>query len=146
MPRMSVQQAVDKWQRKSQGASQDYVNGINAVTQAPGAAAARNVQGYVNGVQAAVTSGKWQQNVGAVSLEDWRRAAVEKGAARLGPGVMAAAPKMAAALDRVFPMIDRAQQEISGMDRSTPEARIARSSAFQLAMYRQASQNRGGRR
>ena len=145
MPRVSVQQAVEKWQRKTAASGQDYINGVNSVTQAPGQAAAKNVQGYINGVNAAVQSGKWQQNVAAVSVDDWRRAAVEKGAPRLAQGVATAGPKMTAALDRVFPMIDRAQQEISGMDRSTPEARIARSGAFQMALYRQAQANRGRR-
>lgn len=146
MPRVSATEAGDKWLRRMQAAGPDYVAGINRVTQAPGQAAARNVDGYLNGVQRAVNNGKWQENVARVSLPDWQNAAATKGAQRLGQGAQAALNKVIAAHERIGPMIDAAQREISNMDRSTPEARIARSSAFLTSMMNQGNRNRQGRR
>lgn len=142
MPRVSIDQAVEKWQRRTSAAGQDYIAGVQRVTTHPGQLAARNVQGYINGVNAAVQNGKWQTNVAAGTLQDWQDAAVNKGAPRLAQGVQAAGPKMAAALGRVFPMIDAAQREVQGMDRSTPENRIARATAFMTSMYKQGQASR----
>jgi hypothetical protein len=75
MARPSPQEISEKWSRRMAQAGPDYQAGINRVTEAPGAAAARNVQGYQQGVMDAITNGKWQANVGAVPLEDWRQAA-----------------------------------------------------------------------
>lgn len=127
-------------------AGQDYADGINRVTQAPGQAAARNVNGYVNGVQAAVQNGKWQTNVAAVSLQDWQAAAINKGQTRLAQGAQQAGPKVQAAMERVFPMIDRATQAIANMDRSTPESRIARATAFMQNMHEAGKAATRGRR
>lgn len=142
MPRITSAQAAEKWARRTAAAGQDYVAGIQRVTESPGAAAARNIQGYINGVTAAVQNGKTQAAMAAVQLPDWQRAAVEKGAPRLAQGATAAQPKMQAALDKVFPMIDNASRAIANMDRSTPEARIQRSAAFQTAMMQQARRGR----
>lgn len=146
MPRVSPQEATEKWLRRMQGAGTDYTNGVMRVTQAPGQAAARNVDGYVNGVQRSVANGKWQQNVAAVSLPDWQQAAVTKGAQRLAQGAQAAVQKVQAAHERIGPMIDRAQADIANMDRSTPEARIQRATAFMTSMMNQGNSGRGRRR
>lgn len=145
MPRISSAEAAEKWSRRTAAAGQDYIAGVQRVQQAPGQAAARNVTGYVNGVQQAVQSGKWQTNVAAVSLPDWQQAAVQKGAPRLAQGAQQAQGKMQAAMDRVFPMIDRAQAAIANTDRSTPENRIARATQFLTEMHRQGQQGRRGR-
>lgn len=142
MPRRSAEQATERWVRKMQGATQDYQEGVAAVTQAPGAAAARNVAGYQNGVAAAVASGKWQQRVAGVSLQSWQEAAINKGGARLAQGAAAAAPKVLAAQQRVGAMVDRAKQSIQNMPRDTPENRIARSQAFLMAMRKEGQTGR----
>lgn len=125
-------------------AGPNYTEGINAVQTAPGEAAARNVNGYQNGVAQAVASGKWQRNVQAVGLQDWKRAALDKGAQRLASGAQAAVGKVAAANERVFPMIDQATARIASMPRDTPQARIARATAYMTHMHEIA--NGGGRR
>lgn len=144
MPRISPTDAAAKWVQRTSAAVPDYQAGVMRVTQAPGQAAARQQQAYLNGVQAAAASGKWANNVGAVSLQDWQTAASQKGGQRLAQGVQQAQAKMEGAMARVFPMIDAVQREVSSMDTSTPEGRIAKATAFMTGMYRQ-GQRAGGR-
>lgn len=143
MPRRTPQQAADRWVRAMQGATQNYQEGIQSVTTAPGQAAAKNVQGYQNGVAQAVASGKWANNVSRVSLEDWRSAAINKGASRLAQGATAAQGKVMAAHERIGPMVDSARASIQNMPRDTPAARIARATAYMTKMAELGSRSRG---
>lgn len=143
MPRISYQEATAKWQRRTAAATQDYTDGVNRVQTHPGQLAARNVNGYINGIQQSVANGKWQANVQRGTLQDWQQAAVTKGAPRLAQGVQAAGPKMEAALSRVFPMIDRAVQECQQADTSTVDGRIQKAMLFMQSLNRQAQSGRG---
>jgi hypothetical protein len=144
MARPSPQEISEKWSRRMAQAGPDYQAGINRVTEAPGAAAARNVQGYQQGVMDAITNGKWQQNVGAVPLEDWRQAALTKGSQRLTTGAAQAVGKVAAAHERIGPMLDRAASKIANMPRATVADRIQRMVAHATEMN--AAANSGRRR
>jgi len=75
--------------------------GIRAVTQAPGAAAARQKNVWVQNV--AQSQDKWARNVGRVTLSEWQDAAVTKGVGRIGQGATAAVPKMTAFLQAFLP-------------------------------------------
>lgn len=143
MPRRTPQQAADRWARSMAASTQNYTDGINSVQTHPGELAARNVQGYQNGVAQAVASGKWQQNVQRGSLQDWKNAAANKGAQRLASGAAAAVNKVAQANERVFPMIDQATASIANMPRTDAASRIARATAYMTRMHELAS---GGRR
>lgn len=145
MPRRTPQQAAERWVRGMQGATQNYQDGVQAVQTAPGQSAAKNVQGYQNGVAQAVASGKWQNRVASVSLEDWKSAALNKGAARLAQGATAAQSKVMAAHERIGPMVDAARASIANMPRDTSAARIARATAYMTKMA-QLGQSSNGRR
>lgn len=93
-----------KWVQGMQSAGQAIADGVNAVTVAPGAAAARQVNAYVNGVTQ--NQQKWVRNVGAVSLADWRESMITKGAPRIGQGAVAAQGKMESAMAQLLPAID----------------------------------------
>lgn len=137
MPRRTAQQSADRWLRSMQGAGQNYTEGIQSVQTHPGVQAAKNVNGYQNGVARAVANGKWQRNVQRGSLQDWQNAAVQKGAARLAQGAQAALPKVVAAQEMVGQMVDRANAAIANMPRDTTAARIARSQVFLQHMAKQ---------
>lgn len=145
MARFTPAEITEKWQRKMQGAGQDYINGVNRVQRSPGELAAQNEAGYVNGVNEAVTTGKWRQNVAAVTLQDWQQAAVSKGAQRLAQGAASAGAKVQAAHERIAPMLDRAAAEVQRIPRDTLENRIARSVAHMRSMAEQARGQRGRR-
>lgn len=134
MAQRNPEDVAAKWAQRTAGASADYAAGIQRVSEAPGAAAARKEQKYQAGVTAAITSGKWRTRVAAVSLNDWQTAATNKGAARLAQGAQAAQPKMAQAMGRILPAIEAVKAEVSKMPDLTTEDRINKSAAFQRGM------------
>lgn len=96
--------------------------GIDAVTVAPGAAAARQADVWANNTVA--SKSKFARNVGRVSLPDWQNAAKTKGLARIASGAQAAQPKMAAFLGRFLPYISSAAASLPA--RGTYEQNKAR--------------------
>lgn len=93
-----------KWVSSMQSAGTAIAAGVQAVTVAPGAAAARQKQVYVQNV--AQSADKWARNVSAVTLQDWQSAMINKGAARVGTGAAAAQSKMQNAMQQLLPAID----------------------------------------
>lgn len=93
-----------KWVASMQGAGQAIKDGVQAVTTAPGQAAARQVNAYVQGV--ANSQQKWARNVASVSLSDWQDSMINKGASRVGTGAAAAQTKMQNAMTQLLPQID----------------------------------------
>ena len=84
---LSAAEAAEKWQRRASQASGDYASGINRVTEAPGAKAARKKDKWRAGLERAAQEGTWEKRVAAVSLDDWKEAAITKGAQRFSGGV-----------------------------------------------------------
>lgn len=126
------QENAAKWAQRTSGAVDDYNRGIDRVNVAPGAKAAQNQAGYVSGVQR--SANKWAARVGAVSLEEWRAAAKEKGAQRLAGGVQQAEGKMAQFFAEVQPHIEAGQAQVARMPRGDVEQGIARAAAFMRHM------------
>lgn len=120
-----------KWVRGMQGAGQAITDGVNAVTTAPGQAAARQVNAYTAGVQQ--NAQKWATRVASVSLQEWRDAMITKGAQRIGGGAAAAESKMANAMAQLLPAIDTIKASLP--PRGDINANIARSVAFQTKMH-----------
>lgn len=119
-----------KWVSAMQGSSQAIKDGVNAVTVAPGQAAARQVNAYVSGV--ANSQDKWKRNVAAVSLQDWQTAMNDKGAARVGTGAAAASGKMQNAMAQLLPAIDQIVANLPA--RGDLGANINRAVAFMQGM------------
>lgn len=135
MARLSAQEAAEKWARRAGQASQDYVQGVERVRQAPGAAAAAKQDKFQAGIQDAITSGRWARRVAAVSLSDWQQATVTKGSARYAGGVQASEQKMATAMQRVIANVDASVASIANMPDTTFEQRMARSQKFATEMH-----------
>lgn len=111
-----------KWQQNASAATQSYKDGINSVTVAPGQAAARQKNAYVQGVQA--NADIWASRVAKVSTEEWKAAATGKGADRYAGGVAAGAPKMAAFMADFLPKVQSIANALP--PRGTLEQNIAR--------------------
>lgn len=105
---MAVKQSADviaqNWASRLGQSTQKIQAGVEAVTVAPGQAAAANVQGYVQGV--AASASKWQRNVAAVSNADWQQATIQKGLPRVSSGAQAAIPKMQNVMTKLIPYIN----------------------------------------
>lgn len=132
MAKVTPQEFADKWARRTRAATQDYITGVQRVTQAPGAQAAAAKALWASRI--AESLDKWAREVGSVSLSDWQQAAVQLGAQRIGQGVDAATPDMAAIATQLLGAVDAAANKVKGMPKTTLEDRIARSAAFQREM------------
>jgi len=102
--------ATAAWEAGLSGARQKYIDGVNSVTTAPGAAAAAQAGVWASNTAAAQS--KFARNVGAVSLGTWQQAAANKGADRLASGAAAGAPKMGAFLQKFIPFVNQAKQSL----------------------------------
>lgn len=91
------QDAAAKWVAGMGAAQQTMQAGANAVTESPGALAARKADLYLAGVQANVE--KFKRNAGAVTVQDWRDAYLTKGLPRVASGAAASQGKFATIMD-----------------------------------------------
>lgn len=123
-------------------AAQDWVNGISAktakatasvqaVTVAPGQAAARQKAVWAQNTMAATD--KWAANVGRVTLNDWQTAMTEKGIPRMATGASAAQSKMVLVFSQLLPYIASAKQSLP--PRGTFEQNKARATAMMDKMH-----------
>lgn len=118
-------------------ATQKITDGVQGVQESPTAAAARHLDKYITGTQAAVSSGKMAAKLQAVSLQDWKTATLAK-VSRVGSGAQAAKPKMLAFQTQWQPFLQNVRQQIKQMPNTTPEDRIARmvANARALAQFK----------
>lgn len=123
-------------------AAQDWVNGLSsktakitssvqAVTVAPGQAAARQKTVWAQNTMAATD--KWANAVGRVTLGDWQTAMVNKGIPRIASGASAAQGKMVAVFQQLLPHIDRVKASLP--PRGTFEQNKARAVAMMDGMH-----------
>lgn len=119
-----------KWANGLANSTQAITDGINGVTVAPGAAAARQKQAYVSGVQA--SADKWATNVAKVTLSDWQQAMTTKAIPRIASGAQAAQPKFAAFMTQLLPQIATAKAALP--PRGTLQQNLARMNQFVTAM------------
>lgn len=127
----SASDAATRWQQNFGAAGPRWAAGIQAVTVAPGQAAAAASDRYLTGVQANVQ--KFAAKVAAVPLGTWQQVSIQKGQGRLASGAQAGMPKYEAAIAKVL----AAEKSIiaSLPPRGTVEQNIQRSSQFQLALH-----------
>jgi hypothetical protein len=90
-----------KWLTGMQGAADAYNAGIDAVTVAPGQAAAAAKDTWAANV--AASKDRFATNSAKVTKEAWQTAAKTKGSARLADGAQAAAPKFNAFMNKFLP-------------------------------------------
>lgn len=134
------QTVANDWASKLGGSVPKIKAGVMNVPVAPTQLAAKNAQGYVNGVTNAVNSGKWQNGLNRVSLQDWQNATIQKGSTRIATGAQSAIPKMAAFMQQWLPYMTQLQQKLATMPKGDINASIARATAaiqFNAAFKRQ---------
>lgn len=118
--------ATANWLAGMQSATPKYTAGIQAVSTAPGVAAARQADVWVANTTAA--KAKFQKNVSAIDLGTWQASAINKGAPRLASGAAASQQKMANALQQILPQIASIKQSLP--PRGNLEQNIARMTSY----------------
>jgi len=91
MAKLTPREWREKHARNTKAARDDMLKGIDKVREAPGQAAAEKADKMLAGITEAVSSGLWGERVSAVPLEEWKRLMKDKGVARVGAGIDAAA-------------------------------------------------------
>jgi hypothetical protein len=121
---LNAQQVTDKWGKNLTAATESIRAGINSVTEAPSAAAIRNKQGYIQGVQD--NADKWSRNLASVTLEQWRKAAIDIGIQRIPSGVTKGRNKMQSFMEQWLPYEDGLKARLAQIPKGGIEASIAR--------------------
>jgi len=125
---------AEKWVRRSQAATQDMVNGVNAVTTNPAQQAIAKEQKLLQNVTQAIQSGKWRRGMQTVTLESWKASMVQKGAPRVSAGVQAAQSKQEGFYSELLPYQEQLQSKLSGMPDLTLEDSINRAVTWMRGM------------
>ena len=134
MPKLTPQEAREKYARRLKGSLEDVRRGVERVSEAPGVKAAAKVDKLRERWLQAIESGKWQRRVASVSLEEWRRLMLQKGVPRIAQGVDEASQKMEKFFQALFEHQERLQREIENMPDLTLEDSIQRMVAWVRGM------------
>lgn len=126
----SASDAAATWAQRFGASGPKWTAGVQSVTVAPGALAARAKQLWLTNVTAAAD--RFAANSARVTLQDWQTATVTKGAPRLASGAQAAQGKVEAAFAKLFPAIQNAVNSLP--PRGDIEQNINRSATFARAM------------
>jgi hypothetical protein len=130
----TLQQVTAKWAQNAGAAQGAYVDGINATTTDPTAAAIANEQGYLQGVQQAVQSGLWRSKLAAVGMQGWKTASIAK-AGNFGTGIAAGTDKYTRAMQDWLPFTQSVAAQAKQMPGTTLQQRLARSNYVATALY-----------
>lgn len=133
--RKTAAQVAAKWGQNLGSATPSMQAGVQGVTVAPTQLAANQSQAYVQGVQNAVASGKWQARLNAVSLSQWRDAYLKKGIPRVQQAATTDQPKVQAAMGPLLDYIYNLRDQInSSQPRGTLSQNIQRATAMMQGM------------
>lgn len=122
----SASAVAEKWVRNLGAAGQTIREGVQSVTESPGEAAIRQKDNYIAGVQRAFSDGSYERGLRSFSLDDWKRAMVDKGLSRVAAGATAAKGKVQDFLQAWLPYQDELQRRIAQMPKSSIQDSIAR--------------------
>lgn len=143
MARLDAAAYAEKWSRKLKQATPDITAGINRVTVAPGAAAAKQANAMLTNLTARVQDGTWAKRVGGVTLEDWRAKALNKGVGRIAAGVDAAQTKVTNMAGKLLAAVDGAVQVTNQTPRGDLQTNINRAVTFMNEMSKRAPKRTG---
>lgn len=122
-------QIAEKHARRTIAANQDLIAGVGSVTVSPAEQAVKKKDKLVQNWNEAVTSGRWERGMKAVTLDDWKKAMIEKGAPRVAVGIQNARPKIEAFFAELIPFQNDLSAKIASMPDLTLEDSIARATA-----------------
>ncbi len=133
---------AEKWVRRTQAASQDMVNGVNAVTTNPAAQAIAKESKLLNNITEAITSGKWRRGMQQVTLEGWKQSMIQKGAPRVAAGAQSAQTKVESFYAELLPYQDSIKTKLNSMPDMTLQDNIQKAVTWMTDMSK--FKRRGG--
>lgn len=136
MAKVNAQEYAEKWGRRLKGSTEDIRRGVDRVTEAPGVKAAKQADLMKQKLVESIDSGRWQKAVSNVSLDEWKDKIKEKGIARIGAGVDAAASKQVAMAEKLLANVDAAREVVNRTPRGTLEDNITRMTTWAREMHK----------
>lgn len=130
MARVDAEGFAEKHARRLKGALEDVRTGIGRVTEAPTAKAAAKKDKMKVNLNAALDSGKWERGLKRVSLEDWKKASIDKGVERIPRGIDDAYDKVVKFASELLPHVDAGKTALARMADTTLEDNINRMTTF----------------
>lgn len=126
MPLPSPSQFAKNWRSGMANSGEKLKAGVQAVTEAPTAKAARRIDAMVAGIQRAAADGSIQRGLERVTLEDWKQAMLQKGAGRVAAGAAAAEGTVADFAGEFLPHLQAGMNKLQNMPRGDLETNLAR--------------------
>jgi len=128
--RVNAEQYGARWGSGLKGSVERIRSGVEAVVEAPGKAAAAKADKWHAAISASATKAKWSRRIGAVTLEDWQRAMIQKGVNRIATGVDEAQPKMVVYGEKLIAHQNALLAQLDTMPDLTLEDSISRATAW----------------
>ena len=94
MAKISPEERAEKLARNLKNALDDIRKGVDRVSEAPGKLAAAKKDKMRANLMAALDSGKWERNVAAYPLDEWKEDMKTKGINNIPTGIDRAKPKI----------------------------------------------------
>ena len=126
--RSTPQAATAKWVQNLSSAADRMTAGAQAITKAPGVAAAAAADKWLQRVTQA--KAKFAANVSAVSLQSWQESYINIGVPRVAQGAQAKQAKVQDFMSQFLPYLQRGVATIDNMPSTTLEDGIARATAM----------------
>lgn len=130
---LTPQQITEKWLTNFGNATTAMTNGVNAVTEAPGAKAAAAAALWLQRIQQ--SQQKWANRVGAVSLGEWKTAMTTLGIPRAQQGAQQKQGRYLSFITDYTNFLQSAQVQVRSMPKGTLAQGIARATAMITASY-----------
>lgn len=130
MVRVDANEFAEKWSRRLKASLEDIRKGVEKVNEAPSKKAIAKKEKLKQRLIEAIDSGRWERALSKVTLEDWKRAMIQKGLSRIASGVDEATPKMIEFGQALLQHIEAGQKAIENMPDLTLEDNINRMVAF----------------
>ncbi len=134
MTRVTPQQWLSKWSTNLNAAGPYITSGVSKVTVAPAQSAIAAQALMLANLTAAVTSGKWAKNLGAVTLDQWKTSMTTKGIPRIAQGTAAAVQNKVASITTLLNNVDQAVASLASTPRGNTQQNIQRAVTFMTNM------------
>ncbi len=108
----SAESIAQKWATNLGASTQSIRDGVAAVSESPTEKAAARQDAWLAGVQRAHSNGKFADRLRSVTLDEWKRAMVEKALPRIGAGATAAQPIFRNFMSQFMPHVQQGVESL----------------------------------
>jgi len=128
--RVNATEFQEKHARRLKAALEDMRTGVEKVTTAPTAEAAKKIDKMKAKLDDAFASGLVKRSLEGVSLESWKTDMLEKGVGRVSGGIDRSKDKVIAFATKLLPAVEAAANKVKTMPDLTIDDSIARASTY----------------